>query len=273
MGKYFDRFPTVDYDGKLVKNLLSKVDFTDAAKKDIYSSFDFTLTEASSRSDLLSEVAYNSPYYDWLIYLSNEMIDPYYDYYLNDANLSLHIKSKYGSVQEASNEILYYRNNWAPDDSTIQESIYDSLPSAIQKYYKPVLNNSNQIMGYERRTDDWIVSTNKIIDLSVADASLFELNERITQTNTNARATVISIDIENNIIRVQHVEGVFEVDSDVLSITTVQQVIPDVEASFWAPVSAYEAEMERNESNKHISLIKSSYLPDLDKAFLEQINK
>ena len=145
MGKYFDRFPTVDYDGKLAKNILSKVDFTDASKRDIYSRFDFTLSESSSRSDILSEAAYNSPYYDWLIYLTNGMIDPYYDYYLNDANMNKHIKSKYGSVAEASEEILYYRNNWAPDNSTITEAIFDSLDSAIQKYYKPVLSNTNQV--------------------------------------------------------------------------------------------------------------------------------
>jgi hypothetical protein len=59
----------------------------------------------------------------------------------------------------------------------------------------------------------------------------------------------------------------------VLEIALVQQVIPEIESAFWAPVTAYEMELEKNEANKHISLIKSSYLPDLDKAFLEQIKK
>lgn len=273
MGKYFDRFPSINYDGNIAKNLLSKVDFTETSKKNINSSFDFTVTEAAARPDLLAEAAYKNPHYDWLIYLANGMLDPYYDYCLSNSNLDLFIESKYGSTVDAMKKILYYRNNWAPDTSTISEDIYNGLSNNIQKYYKPVINNFNQVIGYERRTDDWVVSTNKIIDLTVTDASIFEIDERITQSNTNAKGTVIGIDTENNIIRLQHIEGAFEIDDDVLSIDLIQQVIPDEESAFWAPVNAYDMELEKNEYNKHISLIKASYLSDVDKSFQEQINK
>jgi len=275
MGKYFDKFPLVDYNGNIAKNILVNVDFTDATKNDIYSSFDFILTEESSRSDLLSEVHYGSPMYDWLIYITNNMIDPYYDYYLDDSKLNSHIIKKYGSYVEAEKQILHYRNNWAPDDSTIPLSLYDSLTLNVRKYYAPVVNSSNQILEYVRRKEDWVVSTNKILKLYVDDPTLFTKDERITQSSTSAQATVIKVDDDN--ILVQHVVGTFDVatlkTTNITSTELIAQNISDEEAPFWASVSAHEHETEENELKKYISLIKSSYLPDVEKLFNEQIKK
>jgi len=275
MGKYFDKFPLVDYNGNIAKNILVNVDFTDATKNDIYSSFDFILTDESSRSDLLSEVHYGSPMYDWLIYITNNMIDPYYDYYLDDSKLNSHIIKKYGSYVEAEKQILHYRNNWAPDDSTIPLLLYDSLALNVRKYYAPVVNSSNQILEYVRRKEDWVVSTNKILKLYVDDPTLFTKDERITQSSTSAQATVIKVDDDN--ILVQHVVGTFDVaalkTTNITSTELIAQNISDEEAPFWASVSAHEHETEENELKKYISLIKSSYLPDVEKLFNEQIKK
>lgn len=275
MSKYFDKFPLINYNGSVVRNILAKVDFTETSKRDIYSSFDFILTEESSRSDLLSEVHYNSPMYDWLIYLRNNIVDPYYDYYMNDLKLNEYIKSKYGSYAAAESNILYYRNNWAPDDSTIDETLYDTLDNAIQKYYRPVVGGSNEINGYVRINEDWVVSTNKIVDLYLDDTSNYSVGDRITQASSGAQGTIIKV--EETLITIQHVNATFEVGvlgaTNIINVVLIHQVIPEIESAFWAPVSAYEMEAEKNELKKYISLIKSSYLPDIEKLFNEQIKK
>jgi hypothetical protein len=79
MSRYFDRFPVIDYDGTIAKNILTRVDFTEQSKKDIYSTFQFTLEEGFERPDLLSYNYYGSSQFDWMIYLTNNIVDPYYD--------------------------------------------------------------------------------------------------------------------------------------------------------------------------------------------------
>lgn len=269
MAKYFDKFPLVDYNGTPAKNILSKVDFTEQTKRDIYSSFDYVLEETGTRGDLLSYAYYKSSQYDWLVYLTNGVIDPYYDFHMTEQNFDSYIEKKYLTIQNARETILFYRNNWAPDQSIIPDNVYEAMTMEIKKYYKPVLNNTNQIVGYSRRQDDWIKSTNKMVQLDITgNTSVYPSEFRISQESTGAEATIAKVDADKLIVK--HVTGEFEPGQldDRLTITNViplVQIIPDEEASFWAPVSAYDYEIEKNSLKRYISLIKSSYLPDVDK--------
>lgn len=263
MSKYFDKFPLVNYNGVVAKNILSRVNFTDDSKRDIYSNFDYTISDGNSRPDILSNNYYNSPYYDWLIYISNNIIDPYYDYYISSQDLNGVIIAKYGSILEANRKILYYRNNWSPDDSVLTPSLYDSIDISYKKYYKPLLNNSNQVTGYIRHKEDWIQSTNKIIELTLSSIEGLKIDD------VYYYGTITNIDEENSIITVHHITGDFVINSEVLKINIILENISTEEASFWTPVTAYDYEVEKNELKKYINVIKSSYLPDIENKFSE----
>ena len=278
MGRYFDRFPIINYGGVPAKNILSRVDFTDEAKRDIYSNFDFVVQEGMERPDVLSYTYYNSSYYDWLIHLSNQTIDPYHDIYKKEEDLKNCIIAKYGSLSSARNKILYFRNNWAEDDKLITTSAYESLVTDEtkdhRKYWKPKLNNLGTIIGYERVKEDWIVSTNKIIEITLADASVFEENNILYQSSTGAYGTIVKVDTITNIIIVEHIrEGEFVVNLDdgITNINLITQAIPDDEAGYWLYVNAYDYETEQNQLKRYINMIKSTYLPDVEKLFLEKI--
>ncbi len=101
MSRYFDRFPVINYDGTVAKNILARVDFSEQSKRDIYSTFQFTLEEGFERPDLLSYNYYGSSQFDWMIYLTNNIVDPYYDYYKSTDDFKKFIESKYGSAQDA----------------------------------------------------------------------------------------------------------------------------------------------------------------------------
>ncbi len=47
----------------------------------------------------------------------------------------------------------------------------------------------------------------------------------------------------------------------------------DLEASFWSPVTAYDYEEEQNELKRYVNIIKASYLPDIEKQFVELIKR
>lgn len=274
MSRYFNRFPLVDYNGSPATNILARVDFTDQTKKDIYVNFDYVLQEGSTRPDILSFNYYNSPQYDWLIYMTNNIIDPYHDYYKSQADFKNYIAGKYGNAEIARAKILFYRNDWAPDESLITETVYDSLDIVVKKYWKPKLNLTGQIVGYERVKDDWTVSTNRIVQLVVnIDISGFEVGDTINQSSVNASGILVSKDVDAGILIVQHVEGAFEISEadNITNVIVLKENISALEANFWTPVYAYDYEEEQNELKKYISMIKSSYLPDVEKSFIEQI--
>lgn len=279
MARYFDRFPVVDYNGTIAKNILARVDFTDQTKKDIYSTFQFTLEEGFERPDLLSYNYYGSSQFDWMIYLTNNIVDPYYDYYKSTPDFKSYIDRKYGSTQNARLITKFYRNNWHDDDRLITPVQYEALPADetlnLRKYWKPKLANTGAILGYERIKEDWVVSTNKIVLLSLTVSPTdFVVGDKVSQSSTNATATVDFVDTENNTLTVKHVTGTFEANTSegISEVTLIKQNISDEEASYWYEVTAYDEELETNELKRNVYVLKRSYLAEVEKQFIQQLS-
>lgn len=279
MARYFDRFPIVDYDGDIAKNILARVDFTEKTKRDIYSTFEFTLEEGFERPDLLSYNYYGSSKFDWMIYLTNNIVDPYYDYYKSAEDFKSYMETKYGSNSNARSITLFYRLNWHEDERTITVQQYEALvadeTANARKYWKPKLTNTGAVIGYERIKEDWTVSTNKVLSLSLTvSPSGFAIGDRVTQTSTGAFATVDYIDLENNRLTVKHVNGTFTVNEaeGIKEITLISQNIPEAETEYWYAVNAYEDEKETNELKRNVFVLKSSYLAETEKQFIQQLS-
>jgi hypothetical protein len=279
MARYFDRFPIVDYDGDIAKNILARVDFTEKTKRDIYSTFQFTLEEGFERPDLLSYNYYGSSKFDWMIYLTNNIVDPYYDYYKSAEDFKSYMETKYGSNSNARSITLFYRLNWHEDERTITVQQYEALvadeTANARKYWKPKLTNTGAVIGYERIKEDWTVSTNKVLSLSLTvSPSGFAIGDRVTQTSTGAFATVDYIDLENNTLTVKHVNGTFTVNEaeGIKEITVISQNIPEAETEYWYAVNAYDDEQETNELKRNVFVLKSSYLAETEKQFIQQLS-
>lgn len=276
LGKYFDRFPITEYGGQAVRNILAKVDLTDQSKKDIYTFYDFTLQEGLTRPDVLSNNYYDDPNFDWVFYLVNNVVDPYYSFYLEDDVFEQYITKKYGSKQVAEQTIAFYRNNWyLLDDSSITVDVYSSLSSKLQEYYAPVTNTDTSIIRYQRRKEDWIRSTNAIVELTLDDVSDYTVGQRITQSSSSASATIRSIDNINNILIVHHLTGTFVEgalgETTITNVNTIHTNIPSSEANFWQAVTAYEFEQEKNEMKKQIFVLPSDYLATFDGEFVQRM--
>ena len=279
MARYFDRFPIVDYDGDIAKNILARVDFTEKTKRDIYSTFEFTLEEGFERPDLLSYNYYGSSKFDWMIYLTNNIVDPYYDYYKSAEDFKSYMETKYGSNSNARSITLFYRLNWHEDERTITVQQYEALvadeTANARKYWKPKLTNTGAVIGYERIKEDWTVSTNKVLSLSLTvSPSGFAVGDRVTQTSTEAYATIDYIDLENNRLTVKHVSGSFAVNEaeGIKEITLISQNIPEAETEYWYAVNAYDDEQETNELKRNVFVLKSSYLAETEKQFIQQLS-
>ena len=82
------------------------------------------------------------------------------------------------------------------------------------------------------------------------------------------------IDLENNTLTVKHVNGTFTVNEaeGIKEITLISQNIPEAETEYWYAVNAYDDEKETNELKRNVFVLKSSYLAETEKQFIQQLS-
>ena len=92
------------------------------------------------RPDTTSYLVYGSVKYDWIIFLANQMFNPYFDWTLSSQDFTKMIKGKYRSVERAKKQIHQYRQiiEEETDTTTLKEVIidkdaYNALPSGEKK--------------------------------------------------------------------------------------------------------------------------------------------
>jgi len=274
MEEYFKRFPIINYDGRQTINLTRNVKIIDTLFRIPYAFYPFEV-EAGDRPDNIAYFAYKDPSVDWVLYLSNGVTDPYYDWYLDEEQFNSLLIKKYGSFEKSIKTILYYRTNWASDDRTITTSFYNNtLAPELKKYFAPIFGVGSSIISYERSKDDHTVNTNRILKLSTSFSSnqVFSNNEIVDfkfSNETVGSATVITSNA--TVTFVQHVSGEANTSMNIIgeesnaqaSITQVDivaQNITPLEETFWSPVTAFEYEREKNEKNKIINLMQPDYV-------------
>ena len=114
MSFYFRPFPTVLYSHKKNKNfelltnitLRYKIKELVKQKKSIY--YDYVIKD-SDRPDIIAYKYYKDESLDWILLITNDIIDPYYDWPLSYQSFIEFIKNLYGSVDAAKSTVFEYR--------------------------------------------------------------------------------------------------------------------------------------------------------------------
>lgn len=274
MPGYFSKFPITSYKGVPSINILKRTGFNENVRRFLTSFYTYTIQEGY-RVDSIAHDYYDNVNYDWLIYQTNDIVDPYFQAPLSQFDFNEYIKKKYGSIREATRRTAFYRNNFKGDDTVESVEAYDAKPAAAKKYWTPVVNALG-VIGYERSDEDFTATTNKIISLQLQESDesfiVGEIVEKVGDPSTFAEVTWAA----NDGVNLQHIRGSFN-DGDVLrgeqskvtktvdNVLFVQNVIPEIEQVFYSPVSFYDIETERNDQNSEIFLVDSSYLQKIDK--------
>lgn len=210
--RYFAKFPTIEYANTKCVNITKRPVIADSIDKNPTLFHKYTL-KTSSRADVIAENYYEDPFYEWLIFLNNKIVDPYYGWYLNDYDFNNFIELKYGSTANAQERIIHYQLNWPTDDKEISASFYNnSLPDALKKYYTPNFGQSNKIISYKRKQDDFTVSTNRIVtlDIVITSGNGFSVGEIIDIENPLMSSVVGGGEVvfaNSSILKIKHVSG------------------------------------------------------------------
>ena len=270
--RYFDKFPLITYSNNTVVDITRRVTLLDRVSRNPYVFFPYEI-EDNERPDQLSARYYEDTYKSWLLYLSNKITDPYYEWYMTNDELEELLEKKYGSIYNAQQKVKFYRNNWENQEN-ISVSTYNALPIERKKYWNPEYGAGSNVLSYKRKEVDWTVSTNKVISYAVSNTNFIdnEIVEVKIKTDTIGKGQFVNG--ANNVIYLQHVSGSF-IDTDDLSLisnsyvygtesgtnTVVTEInaiannISESEAVYWKPITYYDYEVEKNEYNKSIRVI------------------
>ena len=284
---YFKNFNLINYANNVAIDLTERVIVINNLEKNPYLFYPTDITNGA-RPDQFAAVAYNDSYASWILYLTNGIVDPYYEWYLDDYQFNQFVGSKYGTIEKAQQKVAYYYNNWI-DQSTISLAVFDSLSADQQVYWEPTYDNFNRIISYQRKKDDRTVSTNFIvnividIDQSSMNANSFINDEIVTIKYNDQSSGKGQVAYSNaSTIVVRHCSGDFfpRQDDDIVITDTsyiygqesqsncliqkcvfIANNIPADQYAYWSSKTYYQVEQEKNEGNKTVNLLQPQYAP------------
>ena len=129
--RYFDKFSSITYANTTSVDIIRRVKVLDKYYSSPYYFYPYDISE-KERADQFSNRYYKDSYKSWIVYLSNKIIDPYYEWYMHDREFYEFLANKYGSVYNAQTRIKYYRNDWEGVED-IAVNYYDALDNNLKK--------------------------------------------------------------------------------------------------------------------------------------------
>lgn len=275
MTKFFAALPTLSYNGVPSKNFLALAKLSDDTIANRTLFYPYTVGD-HERIDNIAGKYYDNPDYAWLIWMTNNIVDPYHDVYLNERDFEAFVEKKYGSRANAETQIAYWVNDWASDESELTPAAYNAMPASSQKYYNPVVDPNNRAVRYARKQEDWKVNTNQVVSMAVTSTTAYTPGTTVSQryaANNLHIAEGIVVFSNTTACVLNHTSGGFlasnstvivhlhdSSDSIANTITTdIQSCIPSNEVAFWTAVSYYTHETNTNASRRDINLIDNRF--------------
>lgn len=281
--KYFSAFPIVTYSNTEVVDITVRTTMLDKVITNPYVFYPYEI-DSNERADQLSARYYEDQFKSWILYLSNKITDPYYEWYMNENEFVEFITKKYGTYYSAQSKTKYYKNNWE-NDGDITVSRYDSLTAGQQNYYEPLIGTSNKVIGYARKKIDWKTNTNKVVSYTVSNTNFIkdEICTVYFDQYNSGQGQVVSVvtdtsNTANSLVYLQHMSGSYYLSNTVQISNNISYVyghesnvntlftgvlssannLSDEEENYWVPVTYLEYETARNEYNKTINVLDSN---------------
>lgn len=115
MGNYLDNFPKVLYDinknnvtnYEAVTNIFFRMHIIKEVLDNTAAYYVYNVKDYD-KPETLADNIYRNPEAHWIILYANDMVDPQYDWPLNDDNFNNYIINKYGSIEAAKTTPHHY---------------------------------------------------------------------------------------------------------------------------------------------------------------------
>lgn len=142
----FDKFDRVNYNGYELTNILRKIVPIRRmlSKIDVY--YNYTIKEGE-RADTIAHDYYGSSTFTWLIYVVNDIIDPYYQWPLSNTQMYDYLERKYGDFYQIQIDIKHYKN--------------DSEDYYVSPYTFSQMTQEQRFGWYPQTIYDWEIEQNE----------------------------------------------------------------------------------------------------------------
>ena len=284
MDNFFKHYPLVQYgntvSNTVAVNILAKIAFQKTIQQNFEVFHPYTIQEGD-RADTIAYLYYGDSGYDWLVYYSNNVVDPYYDWYMDTNSLNRFIADKYQSLTNARRKIKFFRSNYIADDSMISPAAYNALSANQKRFWTPINGINNNIIRYERKKEEVIFQTNKTQQLNVslvgntsftADEYVFQQNAGVTVGSATVNFSNSTVCIVSNVIGTLSTSynlkgGDSAANATVSAVNTLSTSISSDIQSYFEGVSFFDYENELNEKKKNIRLIDLAYVQSIEQEF------
>lgn len=118
--KYFEHFPIIEYQGRKVRDISRRASFARSLANNPFVYYSYTVQEGERAEDIALEY-YGSVDYIWLVYMANNIIDPYYEWPMDGQTFNDYLVDKY---QAQSGKIGEDVIDWTKDETIDENIIY-----------------------------------------------------------------------------------------------------------------------------------------------------
>jgi hypothetical protein len=243
--RYFSNFPSISYslddndlEYKLIKNPLTRVRFIREVLQNVKVFYEYDISDSDS-PEIIAHKLYEDANRYWIVMFANDLIDPYYDVPLKDADLESYVKYKYGIPSSDSTIIS------ADDEYISADNDGDDV-------------GAFQIHHYERKTK---VVTNKDGNIDEHEY-VIELQQYSYDFSSNSIVTNTLPTLENPIIVVSSETTEVANDGVIITKTITDHVVTN-----------YDYELRENEKKRKIRLVRPEYVADIETQFKTLLNR
>lgn len=162
MSQYFSKFPVIKYNKIDAVDITRRSTFVERNLSNPYIFLPYTVKEGERPEDI-AMLYYGSVDYTWLVLLANKLLDPYYDWPLDDSDFHNYLIKKYADEsgkegyevvdwtrnQTINDNILYYYkelDNPEPSDGSYTVSDIETL-DVTQEELQELFDNETVIIN------------------------------------------------------------------------------------------------------------------------------
>ena len=264
MSNYFKLFPTITYDNRFVTDITRRVRIVEQLATDPYAILPYIVKEGERPEDV-AYYYYGDQNKVWMVYLANNIVDPYIQWPLDDQNLYYTLLKKYqisglaftnSDVDVVANTIKLTGHTLKNTDPIIySDGLTAPAPLVSGTTYYTIFVDENTIKLASSASN---AINGVAIDLTTQGAGSFERDMVVffnsTQITSNIMYAVRS-------------------DDQTVQINYDTYQYGNIVPSEWNIVRVYEHEVLQNENKRHIFLINRNYASQLQRDLKKVINE
>jgi len=148
---YFSLFPKTKFMNQDIVNLAVGVKLNKLIKDDAFALLNYAIKDGEA-PDTVAFNYYSDPSYAWLVLLSNNIIDPYFEWPLSVYDFEKFINKKYGSIPAAQATTIHCEHNTknitvSADSLTVSNGVAVGDYTAVDAYtYHDKINENRKFI-------------------------------------------------------------------------------------------------------------------------------